>query len=190
MESTVDRKTLWNEGAKAGLIFGAIAIAYMVITQFSAKFSANGAPGLAFLISVLNLALWAGKFVGCILLMKALMKGYAAANPSATNSDVFNYGVVTALLSAILYSAFYLAFVLFIQPDVLRDAMDTFIASASSNLDSNSMAAIEGIQDKLPQLTFFVNLVWCFLFGTVLSAILSRNIPSSNPFAEDGQDNL
>ena len=182
MDSAIDRKLIWNEGAKAGLIFGAIAIAYMVLTHFTAKFSANGAPLRAALISVLNLALWVGKVIGCILLMKALMKRFAAANPSAVNSDVFRYGVVTALLSAILYSGFYLAFVLFIQPDTLRDAMDAVIASASANLDSNSMAAIEGLQDKLPQLTFTVNLIWCFLFGTVLSAIFSQNIPSRNPF--------
>jgi hypothetical protein len=32
--------------------------------------------------------------------------------------------------------------------------------------------------------SFFTNLIYCFLFGVVLSAILSRNIPSRNPFAD------
>ena len=38
---------------------------------------------------------------------------------------------------------------------------------------------------RLPTFSFFVNLFYCWLFGTVLSAILSRNIPSRNPFTDE-----
>ena len=182
MESALDRKIVWNEGAKAGLVFGLIAIAYMLISQLTGKLSANGVPALAGLIALFNLLLWLGKVIVCIVLMKSLMKKFAAANPEAVGSDVFRFGVVTALLSAVLYSGFYLAFVLFIQPDMLRAAFDAAIAAYSSKMDANSLSALEGMMDSLPQLTFFVNLVWCFLFGTVLSAIFSQNIPSRNPF--------
>ena len=37
--------------------------------------------------------------------------------------------------------------------------------------------------DRMPQVMFFSNLVYCFLYGTVLSAVLSRNIPPRDPFA-------
>ena len=185
MESALDRKTLWNEGARAGLIFGAIAIAYMVINSFTGKLGADGSPLLAGLISVLNLALWAGKFLGCIFLMRGLMRKLCEANPDALNGDTFLFGVITALLSALLYSAFYLAFVLFIQPDMLTNAYDTVLSSYSSMLDSNTMEQMENLRGSLPQMTFFTNLFWCVLYGTVLSAILSRNIPSRNPFAKE-----
>lgn len=181
MEKQIDRKTIWNEGAVAGLVFGAISIAYMIISTFTGKLG-TGKPALAALISVLNVVLWAAKFFGCIYLMKALMKKFAAAYPDAGNSDTFRYGVVTAVLSALLYSGAYLAYILFIQPDMLSEAMDTVMQSYSSMLDSNSISEIENMKGSLPQITFFSNLFYCSIYGTILSAILSRNIPSRNPF--------
>jgi hypothetical protein len=51
-------------------------------------------------------------------------------------------------------------------------------------MDSNTLNAVDSFMENLPQLTFFSNLIYCFLFGTVLTAILSRNIPSKDPFAD------
>ena len=185
MESALDRKLLWNEGARAALYFGAIAIAYMVVNSFTGKLAADGSPFLAGLISVLNLALWLAKFLGCIFLMRGLMRRLCTANPDALNGDTFLFGVITSLLSALLYSAFYLAFVLFIQPDTLSAAYDTVLNAYSSMLDSNTMEQMEKMRGNLPQIAFFSNLFLCFLYGTVLSAILSSNIPSRYPFAGD-----
>ena len=50
-------------------------------------------------------------------------------------------------------------------------------------LDSNSLAMLEKMEGSYPQISFFSNLIYCFLFGTVLSAILSRDIPSRDPFS-------
>jgi hypothetical protein len=43
---------------------------------------------------------------------------------------------------------------------------------------------MEAYIEKLPQITFFSNLIYCTAYGTVLSFILSRNIPSRDPFAD------
>lgn len=177
-----DKKTLWSGGANAGLALGGVSIAYVLLTLLTGKL-AGGSTGMAFLVSVLNFLLWAAKFAGCILLMKLFMKKFASLDPAIDNRDTFNFGVVAALLSAVLFSAFELAYLQFIAPDTIRDAFDTVMAQMSNQLDSNSLQAIDAIEDKLPQITFFSNLIYCFLFGTVLSAILSKNIPSRNPFA-------
>ena len=50
-------------------------------------------------------------------------------------------------------------------------------------LDSNSMSMLEKMEEDYPQISFFSTLIYCFLYGTVLSAILSRNIPERDPFA-------
>jgi len=181
MEKQIDSKTIWNEGAVAGIIFGLISIAYMFASAYTGKLG-TGKPGVAALISVLNVALWAAKFFGCIFLMRSLMRKFAAAYPEAGNSDTFKYGVVTSILSAVLYSGAYLAFILFVDPDMLTEALDTAMQSYSSMLDSNSLAEIENMKGSLPQITFFSNLFYCSIYGTILSAILSRNIPSRNPF--------
>lgn len=189
MEKQLEKKTVWNEGSVAGLIFGAISIAYMVISAYTGKLG-TGKPAIAALISVANVLLWAAKFFGCIFLMKALMRKFATVYPEASNSDTFRYGVVTALCSALLYAAAYLAYILFVEPDMLTDAMDTVMQSYSSMLDSNSMEAIENMKGSLPQITFFSNLIYCFIYGTILSAILSRNIPSRNPFETKKEEEL
>ena len=41
---------------------------------------------------------------------------------------------------------------------------------------------LEEMLPKLPTITFFSQFIYCWLFGTVVAAIFSRNIPSSNPF--------
>ena len=50
-------------------------------------------------------------------------------------------------------------------------------------MDSNTINALDKVEAIMPQMIFFSNLIYCFLYGTVLSAILSRNIPPRNPFA-------
>ena len=74
----------------------------------------------------------------------------------------------------------------------LRDAIVTMepeIEAAlkiyGSSLDSNSLNALDTVESIMPQVMFFSNLVYCFLYGTVLSAVLSRNIPPRDPFARE-----
>ena len=179
--------SFWNEAGKAGLILGGISILYMLITHFTGTLGSTGV-GKAMLISVLNTLLWIGKFLACIFCFKLLLRKYSACNPEADNSDVFKFGVAVAFLSALLYSAFYLAYTLFINPDVYEDAFNMISENYSSMLDSNSITAIESMKTKMPQIGFFSNLIYCTLFGTVLSAILSRNIPSRTPFDKINQE--
>jgi hypothetical protein len=167
---------MWESAAKAGLILGLISTAYMFINMWIA---AN--PG--FLGSILSLILWVAKFVGCILVLKVSMKKFAAASPEIENKDTFNFGMATALLSALVYSAASFANVAFISGDVIAEQFNLTMQQMSSMMDSNSMAMMDTYLQKLPQITFFSNLIYCTAFGTVLSFILSRNIPSRDPFA-------
>ena len=111
------------------------------------------------------------------------MKKLCSEFGEATNADTFKFGMATALLSALIYSAISLTNILFISPDLFSEQMSAAIQTYSSMLDSNSMAMLEKMEDSYPQISFFSNLIYCFLYGTVLSAILSRNIPARDPFA-------
>ena len=44
---------------------------------------------------------------------------------------------------------------------------------------------MEELMPKMPTYAFFANLIYCWLFGTILAAIFSRNISSSNPFIDE-----
>lgn len=180
MENTDSKSGFWNLAGKAGLVLGAVSSVYMLIGQLLS--SGASTTGAAFLLSLLSLVLWAAKFVGCILLMKLFMKKYAATDRSISNSDTFKFGMSVALLSSIVYSAFYFAYVSFIAPDTFATALSMISESYSSMMTSEAMEALENT--NMERVSFFTNLIYCFIFGTILSAILSSNIPSKNPFDE------
>jgi hypothetical protein len=93
-------------------------------------------------------------------------------------------GTCTALLSAFIFASLSFINIEFIFADFYTQQIDTVMQQMAPMMDSNTLNAVDSFMENLPQLTFFSNLIYCFLFGTVLSAILSRNIPSKDPFAD------
>ena len=180
MEQKALKKQMWNAAGTAGLALGAVSAAYMFAGQMISG-SLEPATGWQMALSAV---LWMTKFIGCIWLMKFFMTKYAKDNGIKDNKDVFKMGAATALLSATMFSAIYLANMLYISADYYDQVYQTAFQQMSAGFDSNSMAMLEKIIDKLPQITFFYNLSYCFVFGTVLSSILSRNIPAKDPFAD------
>ncbi len=172
------KNLLWESAGKAGLVLGGVSIAYLLCTMLTGKLAENGP---VFLMSVVNLLLWLAKFAGCIYLMRWFMLRFSQADPEADNARVFRFGTLTALLSALLYAGAYLAYTTFIAPDSFDQAME--ILRDNPMIDANTMDQMEQMIPQMPTFSFFFNLIYCWLFGTVLSAIFSRNIPPQNPFA-------
>ena len=179
MEQNVIQKNMWNTAGKAGLFLGLVSTAYLFISQFMGQ-----AEIPAFLNSILSFVLWAAKFVGCIWIMKFFMKKFASDNASVTNSGTFRLGLAMAILSALVYSAFAFANEAFISPELFETQMDAVMQQMAPMMDSNTQSVMETYLENLPQITFVSNLIYCFLYGLVLSFILSRNIPGKDPFAE------
>ena len=180
MESSITGKDIWDSAAKAGLALGAVSSAYLAVSQVMGMNS--GSTGAAVLMSLLGILLWAVKFGGCIYLMKFFMQRFASSHTGTTNADTFKFGTATAFLSALIYSGFYLAFVTIIAPDTFSNALSTITESYGSMMDAESLESLENM--NFGTMTFVTSLLYCFFFGTVLSSILSRNIPSKNPFNE------
>lgn len=179
MEQNVIQRNMWNIAGKAGLALGGLSSAYLILTQLTGQ---SSIPSFAAVI--INMLLWAVKFGGCIWLMSFFMKKLVSANPEITNSGTFRAGIAMAFLSALVYSAFSFANVSFFFPDMFTEQMDMLMQQMAPMLDSNTTSEIEKTMQNLPQLTFFSNLIYCFLYGTILAFILSRSIPSQNPFAD------
>jgi hypothetical protein len=68
------------------------------------------------------------------------------------------------------------------------EQMNQLMQQMAPMMDSNTIEQMDQMLEMMPQLTFFSNLIYCFLYGTILSFILSRNIPSRNPFADRSSD--
>ena len=179
MEQNIIQKNMWNTAGKAGLVLGGISTTYLFITQWMGQ-----AELPAFLTVILTGVLWFAKFGGCIWFMMHFMKSFAAENPEADNRRTFKLGMAIAFLSALVYSAFSFANVAFISPELFTDQMDMLMQQMAPMLDSNTAAQMDKTMQNLPQLTFFSNLIYCFIFGTILSFALSRSIPSKDPFAD------
>ena len=167
-----EKNTFWESAGKAGLVLGGISILYLAITSVIGGTSA--------LVKLFSTLLWLAKLVGCIYLMRFFMIRFSNANPEADNGRVFRFGMVVALLSALLYSGAFLAYVSFINPGIFEDA----IAQLTDNpmMTDEMVASFEDIAPRLGTIFFYFNLIYCFLFGTVVSAVVSRNVPSKNPF--------
>ena len=174
-----DKKSFWNEAGLAGLCLGAVPIVYFGTGMLIGLISPEK-TGLVLIGSAVSLLLWVAKLLLCIYLMRSFMQRFSSSNPEADNSHVFRFGCAVAFLSALIYSAFYLAYVGFIAPDTFSTAMEAI--TSNPMMDSNSLSAVEEMMPKMPRIAFFANLIYCTLYGTVLSAILSRNIPPENPF--------
>ena len=180
-----DKKALWNDAGKDGLILGAVSLFYMVCNFLLGKVGENSAM-MSILAALVGFVLWAVKFGACIYLMKFFMKAFAKANPDVDNSDTFKFGCAVAILSALIYSAGYMAYVTFIEPDTFSKSLEVF--ADNPMMTSDALDMMEQMMPKMPTMTFFTNLIYCWLFGTVLSAIFSRNITSRNPFDKDTTD--
>ena len=182
----IERKIVWNDAARSGLVLGGVSIAYMLISILLTKL--QGGTAVSVLVNVSGVLLWLFKFILCIRLMKFFMQKFARNHEGVSNQDSFRFGNATALLSALLYSGFYLAWVTFVQPDMFKESIDLAMGAYDGMFSSEQMGMIQDMMPKMPTLSFFVNFFWCWLFGTVLSAIFSRNIPSRNPFTDNDSE--
>lgn len=175
----MNNKNIWNPAGIAGLALGGASTAYMFLTQWT---SSSDMP--AILSVVLTTLFWLAKFGGCIWLMLYFMKKFACENPEADNSTTFRFGLVSSLLSALIFAAASFANIAFISADLFDAQIESMLQQMAPMMDSNSLNMIDKVTANMPQISFFTNLVYCVIYGTVLSAILSRNIPSKNPFAD------
>lgn len=170
-------KNLWNSAAKAGLALGLVSSVYLFVNQWVTLIDAPVISGL------LSFVLWAVKFGGCIWLMMFFMKKLVKDFPQAQNSSTFRFGCLTAVLSSLIYAAVSFANYEFLFPDYMSGQMDAMMQQMAPMMDSNTLAQTEKMLDNMSSITFFSNLIYCSIYGILLSGILSRMIPSKDPFA-------
>ena len=174
---------MWEEAGKAGLVLGLTSTAYLFLNQYLSMTQMSD-----ILKMLINTLIWAAKFGGCIYLMAYYMKRFAGQSSNIDNSLVCKFGLAAALLSAIVYSAASFANTAFISADLINEQISNLIEQMAPAMDSNTLNKVDDLIAKLPQYTFFSNLFYCFTYGGVLSFILSRNIPSREPFANYTSD--
>lgn len=177
-----EKKSFWEAAGRSGLILGCVPVAYMLVSMAVEKIN------VPVMTSLLGMILWAAKFIACIYLVRVFLKAFSASRPEAGHDDVFKFGAAMTLLSSLIYAAFYLAYVLFIQPDIFTTVAETL--KESPLMDSNALSALDTMMPKMPRISFFVQFFYSLIWGLILSTIFSRNIPADNPFKDNGENNV
>lgn len=177
MKESLNNKILFNEAGIAGLPLGAISIISSLINGPLTGADFTG-------VGVISFLLWFAKFFGCIWVMKYFMLRLADRYDNVDHKVTMKLGVYAALLSALIYSGYTFADIEFFRPDYYQAQFDTAMQNMSSMLDSNTTTIMENMIDNFGQITFFINFIYCSVYGIILSAILSRSKADRDPFAD------
>lgn len=178
MKEKISASLLWH---KAG-IFGAVLGIATALCRLASMFAATRLTSPVLMTSV-TFIIWLVQFAGCILLMRFFMLKLTADYDAVDNRTTYRFGIIISLLSAIVFSTLLLAIVLYVFPGSIEQQFNTVQESLGSMLDTNTMKALDNLKENYAVPFFFSNLIYCFVYGTVLSAILSANIPPRDPFA-------
>lgn len=154
----------WNYAALDGLILASVTVVTTLVNLWISN------PIVSFLC-------WSVKTAGSIWLLLRFMRRFASERPG---ESVFGYGVMVCLFSSIVCAAFGFVYYEYLFPDKMAEAMDQARQLLSQQaLPSEAEDALNRIEDNASKLACVSNLLWGFLYGVLLSAILRR--PASLP---------
>ena len=168
MSKKLDNTVLWNEAAKAGALLGAVSVGCLVLKELA------GMSGSAFLVQAAAIILWAVEFFGCILLMKKVQLDLRDHYEDVKMEDTFRLGKRAAILSGLLLASAH-ALVMLYMPQETMDEMVNELTGAMG-MTASQKEQVDGMLGQLPIFTFLFQWAYCFLYGTVLSSIMSRYI--------------
>lgn len=168
MKQTLDKNHLWNEAAKGGALLGLLSVACLSLKEVLTL------TGNTFLMTAAGILLWAVEFFGCILLMKKIMLDLRDKYEDVRMEHTKRLGQRAALLSGLLLASAQTLFILNMPQQEFTEAMAQ--AMQGVKLTAQQRENMMDIMDKLPLWTFIFQWFYCWLYGTILAAILSRYI--------------
>lgn len=175
---TLERGTLINAAAIAGAALGLVSGAYIFITcALGAPSEGAAAVGSGLISSVL----WMVKLVVCIWIMRWGMVILTQKFDGVTNRDTRTFGLFAAAFSALITAAANYVAYEFAFPEYVDTQLDAVYQLYGGVLDSNSMDMLDKVTGSFSIYSFFSTLFWCFIYGAVLTSILSSRIPVQDP---------
>lgn len=170
---------LLHRASIAGILLGAISTV-SILLALAINFMES-----SFIKNALVWIVWFAQIAGCIWTMRYCMLRLVRDYANVTNNQTLLFGIITAGLSALICAAAEMANILYITPESIDEAQKILQATMTASISKNNTEALQSISENLVTISFWSQLIYCFVYGTVLSLILSKNIPSRNPFAAD-----
>ena len=182
MKKEFSSSVSWNSAALAGLVMGAATIVLDYLPMLPTLLGNDSVIG-NLLAGVFKIV----KIVACIYLFRVLMLRFF--NTVQTDyARLQRYGLKVALFSSIVVAGFSVLQILVINPEMMTQTIQAVQNTYQNMMDSNTMAAMEKMISKLPVITFFSSLIYCYLWGWILSTTFARRLFPVNPFGERGSD--
>ena len=176
----LDSKTLWNEAGRVGFVFGGFSSLCLVLKEASAL------TGSTFLVQAAAIILWAVEFFGCILLMKKYMLDLRDKFDGVTVVDTYRFGRRVALLSGLILAAVDTVLIMKMPQETLENVVSELSTAITSKMGAGYEGEIGRFVDKLPLYTFIGQWIYCFLYGSLLSSIMSRYLYVQDAFNDPG----
>lgn len=182
MKKEFSSSVSWNSAALAGLVMGAATIVLDYLPMLPTLLGGDSVIG-NLLAGVFKIV----KIVACIYLFRVLMLRFF--NTVQTDyARIQRYGLKVALFSSIVVAGFSVLQILVINPEMMTQTIQAVQNTYQHMMDSNTMAAMEKMISKLPVITFFSSLIYCYLWGWILSTSFARRLFPVNPFGERDSD--
>jgi len=177
MSENIQFKTIWRAASLGGIVLAAVSTAYMLINNKLTDF------GREFWVQAIVFTLDLVKIVACIWLMRRFMWQFKKDFPHAQRRDVRRVGTWIGLLSALIFATATMMYYT-LNPEFIDQTLNTALEVSKGALDKNSLTALNSFKDNFAQYMFFSQLIYCSLFGCILSLILAMKIVPDNPFAD------
>lgn len=179
VETTISASEIWNKASVSGLLLGAVTVLFMLVQEFLIpELSQGGSFGGNLLGSISGILLKIAKIAVCLLLLRNFLKRFAAGFPTVTNARVAGYGIKIALFSSLIVTAYFVADILFVNPEQYTEAFNTLTQQYSSTMDANTLSALDGMMARMPLVGGITTFLYCFVWGWIASLVMSRDIPS------------
>ena len=178
-----DSKTLWNEAGRVGFVFGGFSSLCLALKMGASL------TGSMFLTQAAAIILWAVEFFGCILLMKKYMLDFRDKYEGVTVIDVYQFGRRVALLSGLILASVDAFITMKVSPETMESVVTELNTVVASKMGSGFEGEVGRFVDRLPLYTFIFRWLYCFLYGSLLSAIMARYIFLQGPF-QGGDDSI
>lgn len=173
---TINKNILTAEAGKAAIYFGLISGGFIVLNFLCANWGIAG--------SIITSLLSLGKIVGCIYLMIYLMKKFKASYEGVHKREVLRYGTLIALFSAIITAVIAYISYQYLFADQLKAIMDEVYVQMRSMMNADMLNQMLEMESSMAVYAMMGNLIWCFLYGWILSLILAPRIAPENIFED------
>jgi len=172
----------WNSAALAGLVLAAITLAFTFLQGL-----AGNVEGVV--SGLLGIVAWLAKLAACVVAFRWFLIRFHDKFSGVDYTRLKNYGLKIGLFSSILVSGYTLLEMLVLNPDQYKEAINSALEPMMAQLDSNTLGSLDQMMGQLPTYSFCFSLLYCFLWGWVLSVIFAKVIEPANPFQNDNTQN-